>query len=84
MNNKILINVYIPYINEFYELFIPCNYNVKTIIYLINNSINFLTDGEFPINKLSIMINRDNTHIYNNELLIKNTNIVNGARLIIM
>ena len=35
MKNKILIKLYVPFIDEIYELFIPTNESVKKVVDLV-------------------------------------------------
>ena len=45
MKNKINVDIFVPTINETYNVFIPVNKSVGEIIYLLNKSINELTKG---------------------------------------
>lgn len=84
MKNKINVDILVPSISKNYNVFIPINKSVGEVIQLINEAINNLTDGEFPIlNNLSL-INLDNGTIYNVDMSIKNNKILNGARLVLM
>lgn len=54
MKNKINIDVFIPTLNETFNLFIPVNKSVGEVIKLINSAINDLTNKEYPLmNNLS-------------------------------
>jgi len=84
VKNKINVDILVPSISKNYNVFIPINKSVGEVIQLINEAINNLTDGEFPIlNNLSL-INLDNGTIYNVDMSIKNNKILNGARLVLM
>ena len=47
MNNKILVEVIVPLLNTSYELYIPINKRISSIIKLIENSLRELTNGYY-------------------------------------
>lgn len=84
MKNKINVDIVVPSINETYNLFIPINKSVGEIIFLVNKTINELTDEEFPIlNNLSL-IDLNTNAIYNTEYSVKDNKILNGSRLVLI
>jgi len=84
MKNKINVDVIVPIINETYNLFIPINKKVGEIIVLLNLAINELTNGEFPIsNKLSL-VNLNNGDVYDTNVLVKDNNILDGSKLVLL
>ena len=75
MKNKINVDIIVPSINETYNLFIPINKTVGEIIKLLNQSINELTNNDFPIsNKLSL-VNLNTGEIYNTSKIVKENHI---------
>ena len=81
MKNKINVDIIVPSINEKYNLFIPINKTVGEIIKLLNQSINELTNNDFPIsNKLSL-VNLNTGEIYNTSKIVKENHIEDGSRL---
>ena len=84
MKNKINVDIFVPSINEVYNLFIPVNKSVGEIIYLLNKAINELTYGEFPIlNNLSLL-DLNTGYVYDIEMSVKNNKIQNGSRLVLI
>ena len=51
MNDKVLINLYIPFIEKKYEVFIPANKKIGEIVYLIGNSLKDITNGYYTYKK---------------------------------
>ena len=84
MNNKILIKLIVPDLDNTYDIFIPVNelvwrvkkLNVKTVIDLANIDSNETAQY--------ILINKSNTRIYQNNEIIINTDIRNGTELILL
>jgi len=79
---KLLVNIEIPDINKKYDLFISSNEmiwkTIKLIIKLIsdNSSINPKDDY--------MLYNKNTDTIYNNNIFIKDTNIINGSELVLI
>lgn len=84
MKNKINVDIIVPSINETYNLFIPINKKVGEIIKLLNQAINELTNGDFPItNKLSL-VNLINGDVYDINKLVKDNGILDGSKLVLI
>ncbi len=84
MKNKVLVEIYIPQLDEDYNIYLPLNKNIANIIILIGKSISELKRiDNFDYNSLSLY-NRETTIKYNPDSLIRETNIRNGFRLILM
>lgn len=79
-DNKVLINLYVLSLGKNYELFLPVNEKIGNVSKLLNttlfNSIN-------P-DKNYILINIDNGMVYKNNDIIRNTDIRNGTKLILV
>ncbi len=84
MKNKVLVEIYIPQLDEDYNIYLPLNKNIANIITLIGKSISELKRiDNFDYNSLSLY-NRETTIKYNPDSILKETNIRNGFRLILM
>ena len=79
MNNKILVTVYVPKINESFDLFIPINKKVGTIKKIIIFSI----DG-FDKSGNHVLLNEEDNKEVEENVYVKNSSIKNGARLILI
>lgn len=79
-DNKVLINLYVLSLGKNYELFLPVNEKIGNVSKLLNttlfNSIN-------P-DKNYILINIDNGMVYKNNDIIRNTDIRNGTKLMMV
>ncbi len=82
--NKVLIKVYVPYIGEEYDVFIPVNRKIGTVKKYIINTIYELSNGNLKnINKIRIY-DKQTGEILNNNMYIKESNIRNGTKLILL
>ena len=77
MKNKVLIELYIVETDNHYNLYIPVNEYVGKVIKLIVASAFELDDVEH-LDKEYYLINPDNGEVYDNHLLIRDSNIKNA------
>ena len=78
MNNKILVTISIPLLDESYDIFIPVNKKVGTIKNTIIESIKNLQ------NKNYLLMNKDDCKIIDENVYVKNSGIQNGSKLILL
>ncbi|MBR3117104.1 MAG: hypothetical protein IKF36_04445 [Bacilli bacterium] len=79
MNNKILVVVYVPFVDEEFDLFIPINKKVGTIKNIIISSIH-----GFDLATGHVLINEEDSKIVEDNVYVKNSGINNGARLVLI
>lgn len=84
MELKILIELYVPEIEEQYELYIPIN---KTIGYctaqikkMLKERYEELKDDITTLN----LYNKRTGQMYQNHILVRNTDIRNGSQLVLL
>ena len=82
--NKILIELEIPLIEKKYDLFIPINKKVGTIKNLIENALNELIDNEYEIREDTNLYSKDTGEIYDVNKTVKDTDLKNGSRVILL
>ena len=79
--NKILINSYVPNLNQHYDLFIPVNEFIWKINKLVVKSISDLSDGKLLMNQNYVIANIETGKIYDNNDIVINTDIRNTSKL---
>ena len=79
MNNKVLIKLIVPEIDETFDLFIPVNELIWKIKKLAAKAINDLTGGSLDLEKDYVLINKNNNTIYDNNAVVINTDIRNAT-----
>ena len=83
MNNKLLINVFVPSIEKGFDMFIPINKKVGMVKHLIINSVIDLTNGIYkPSDKLELYI-REDGRLLDENVYVKEANINNGEKLVL-
>lgn len=84
MENKILIKLIMPELDESFDLFIPVNEVIWKIKKLIIKSVSDLIDVSLDFQKDYLLVNKDNSRIYNNNEIVINTDIRNATELILI
>lgn len=81
MDNKVLIDLVVPEIDLQYDIYLPINKKIGGVIKLLVKSINEEngTDIDFKL-----LYNADTGECYDYNMLIANTNIRNGTRLVLI
>ena len=84
MKNKVLINVYVPSIDECYEIYIPTNETVNKVLELIIKSVYELSDSNLDIESNHYILDPETLLILGNEQIIRDINIKNGKKIILI
>lgn len=83
MEYKVLVNVFVPEIEQNFEFYIPVNRYIDIVIKIINAAIAEITFNQFPIKENLQLCNRRTGQIYANGHYVRNTDIKNGTQLIL-
>lgn len=83
MEFKVLVNIFVPEIEQNFELYIPVNRRLETIIKIINKAISDIVFGQYPIKDNLQLCNRRTGQIYDNSDYVRNTDIQNGSQLVL-
>lgn len=83
MEFKVLVNVFVPEIEENFEFYIPVNRTLDLVLKIMNHAINELTYNEYPIKDNLQLVNRRNGELYSNAEYVRNTDIRNGTQLVL-
>ncbi len=84
MNNKILVKIYAPEFDKTFDVYIPVNYLIWKINKMLAKCIGDLCDYDIDLRKEFLLINKLTNEIYENNTIVRNTNIRNGTELIII
>lgn len=82
--NKILIELEIPLVEKQYDVFIPINKKIGTIKSLIEASLVELTDNAYFPRNDSNFYSKDTGLIYDVNQTVRNTDLKNGSRIILI
>ena len=81
---KILIEVIVPLLEEHYEIYIPINKRVSNAITLIEKALKELTNGYYPDKEGTVIIDEQTGNVYDINITIKETKLMNGSKVILI
>ena len=84
MDNKVLVSLFVPEIGKNYDIYLPVNKKIGNIIILLNKAINELSNGNYKLDSNNLLYNVETKQIYNPDILLANTNIRNGTKLLLI
>ena len=79
MNNKLLVNVFVPLLEEKYELYIPINKRISVVIKLIEKALKEMTNGYYPIKEGSVIIDVETGNVYDVNITVKEAAIIRSG-----
>lgn len=82
--NKVLIKLYIPIIEEQYDIFIPQDRKIQNVIMLLIKAINGMNNGNYKPNKMPVLYERDSAKAYNLNESVREAHIRNGTELVLI
>ena len=84
MENKYLVELLVPSIDEKYSVYIPVNRRVGNVISLLNKSIFEITNGAYVGSNFTSLYDSDNNLKLDINELVRNTSIKNGSTLVLL
>lgn len=81
MEYKVLIKLFVPEIEEIYEMYIPINKTVGDIAKCMDQLVNNIS-GIYPLQESIKLFNRHTGVLYSPNILIRDTDIRNGTELV--
>lgn len=83
MKDKVLVELIVPDIDGIFDIYIPINRRIGNIIELLNKSLCDLTDGVYKGSNKNFLYDGNGEKYPINEL-VRNTDIRNGVRIVLM
>lgn len=84
MKNKVLVELIVPEIDASYDIYIPISKKVGSVIKLLNKAVFEISDGAYIGGEKNFIYNRDTGTKYDINQIIKNTDIRNGSKIILI
>lgn len=84
MDNKVLVTIIVPLIEKKYEVFLPANKKIGEIVSLLSKGLVEVSNGYYIITNKEKLYNRMTGKEYNNNQMLKNTDIRHGTWLVLM
>lgn len=84
MDNKVLVNLIVPELNQAYDVYLPVNKKMGNIIILLNKAVYELSGGDYPLSDKNKLYNAITKELYQPDILLANTDIKNGTKLVLV
>ena len=83
MNFRVYVIIEMPILDKKYELMVPVDRRIYELIELLKKNIPELLENYYE-NINPMLFNKSNGEMYDMNLIIKNSNIKNGTRLVLI
>ncbi len=82
--DKVFVKLYVPALEEIYDVWIPSHKRIGNIIVLLIKAINELNDGCYMPTKMPSLYDKLTAEEYDIELSVKESTIRSGTELILI
>jgi hypothetical protein len=84
IENKVLVSVIVPSLEQKYDIYIPVNRKVYSVISMMKKALYDLSLSTFDISKSYLLYNALTGIVYDVNLLVRETDIRNGSSVIML
>lgn len=82
--DKILVEVYVPVLEQTFDIFVPLCSPMYEVLDLIKKAVKELSDGRFHADENTAICHRADGSIININLLVHELEIKNGSKLMLI
>ncbi len=82
--DRVLIKLYVPMLEEIYDVWIPVHKKIYSVIVLLVKAINELNNNCYKVQKLPLLYDKLTAELYNINLKVSETNIKSGSEIILL
>lgn len=84
IENKVLVRVNIPSLEEKYDVYIPVNRKINNVIKMLKSSLYELSGGIFNKDEEYLIYDAKTGNMYDLNTLVRDTDIRNGSQIILL
>ena len=84
IENKVLVTVNVPSLENRYDVYIPVNKKIYSVIKMLCNSLVMLSQGAFVVKDNYLLYDANTGNIYDINALVRDTDIRNGSTIILL
>lgn len=84
MENKVLVSLNVPVLEKKYDVYIPVNRKIHNVIEMIKTSLSQLSNSTFDMDGKYVLYNKENGNPYDMNVLVRQTDIRNGSKIILL
>ncbi len=82
--DEVLVKLYVPTIDQQYDIWLPINKKIDTVITLLVKAVNEFTKGYYTPSKMPYLYDKVTTNVFDINLRVIDTEIRNGTELIMI
>lgn len=82
--DKVLIELYVPSMDKEYDMWLPIHRRISNIMNLMLKSLNEINDGNLVTSDIPRLYNKETSKFYNEDTFLRDTDIKNGTKLILI
>ncbi len=82
--NKVLVKLYVPMIEEQYDIWIPLNRRIYSVIELLIRAVDELSGGYYAPSKMPLLYDKLTAKIFDVNMTVKESTIKNGTELVLI
>ncbi len=84
IENKVLVRVNVPSLEEKYDVYIPVNRKINNVIKMLKSTLCDISLGVFNKDDDYLLYNAQTGDIYDMNKLVRDTDIRNGSQVILL
>ncbi len=84
MNNKVIVEIFIPASGESYDVRIPLDIKMHEALQLVSAALSELTDGKYKATEQAVLCDAKTGIIYNINMEVAELGIRNGSHLLLI
>ncbi len=82
--DKILVEIFVPVLNESFDIFIPLQSPMHEVLELIKRAVDEMSEGSFASDEGTAICNKRDGTILNINLSVYELNLRNGSKLMLI
>lgn len=82
--DKVIVRLYVPMIEEQYDLWIPLNRRIFNVIELLVKSVNELSGGYYKPEKMPLLYDKLTSKVFDVNSSVINSTIRNGTEIVLI
>ena len=84
IEDKIIVSLNVPVLEKKYDVYFPVNRKIHNVIKMIKTSLYELSNGSFVMDNNYVLYNKETGKPYDMNLLVRDTDIRNGSKIILL
>ena len=82
--DKVFVKLYVPMLEEIYDVWIPSNKRIYNVIISLIKAINELNDESYTPNKMPVLYDKLTAEVYDVNIRVKDSTIRSGTEIILL